>query len=60
MANEIKTTDSSAYKFNNYASTSNLGVGSYYNTKKEEPAAPLSKKEQKAKEKAEKKAAKKK
>ncbi|MDR3293442.1 MAG: hypothetical protein LBT20_04980 [Clostridiales bacterium] len=54
------------FKMSNIGTTANLATGSYYNTKKEEPApAPvpepvLTKKELKAKAKADKKAAKKK
>ncbi|MDR1905789.1 MAG: hypothetical protein LBQ27_02595 [Clostridiales bacterium] len=63
---DIKTTDTSAYKFSasNIGSTANLNVGAVYNTNKPAPApapvpvAPLTKKEQKAKDKADKKAAK--
>jgi hypothetical protein len=63
---DIKTTDTSAYKFSasSIGSTANLNPGGAYGTKAPEPApvapAPiLSKKEQKAKDKADKKAAKK-
>ncbi|MDR2090899.1 MAG: hypothetical protein LBP62_04515 [Clostridiales bacterium] len=63
---DIKTTDTSAYKFSasSIGSTANLNPGGAYGTKAPEPVAPppapvLSKKEQKAKDKADKKAAKK-
>jgi hypothetical protein len=61
---DIKTTDTSAYKFSagSIGSTANLNPGGAYGTKAPEPApapAPiLSKKEQKAKDKVDKKAAK--
>ncbi|MDR3263430.1 MAG: hypothetical protein LBT30_03890 [Clostridiales bacterium] len=64
MSEQIKTTDTGAYQFSakNIGTTADLSAGSYYNTKRPEPAAPapvLTKKEQKAKDKADKKAAKK-